>query len=209
MQWNKPLLFVVILIISIAVIVWLQQTVSTSGQPESLHVQVSPPQNPPKHTVQTVRFSAENLLWTRVEPDQITTQIPPLKGDVTDAVLVEYDLSLRTYEVGDTIVLHIPQIDMTYKPKIKKIKHPNSSNRTIIGHLIEGEDRLFGFVITLGEKNAFAHISTPEGSYELVGNDKVGWLMPTRNMDQDVDYSKPDYVISKPEVRTDSGQENL
>lgn len=207
MQQTKTLLFVVILILGVAAIVWLRQTVPTEVQPESPQVQISPPRDLPEPPVPVVKSTAENRLWSSVEPDQITTDIPALKEDVTDAVLVEYDLSSRTFEVGDTIVLHIPQIDTTYRPRIKKIKHPYSSNRTLIGNVIEGEDRLFGFVITIGERNTFAHISTPEGSYELAGNDRVGWLMATRHMDQNVDYSKPDYVITKPDVSTEP--ENL
>ena len=52
-----------------------------------------------------------------------------------------------------------------------------------------------GFTITVGPGNTFAHLSTPEGTYELVATGELGWLMPTANMDRHVDYSVPDYIL--------------
>ena len=50
------------------------------------------------------------------------------------------------------------------------------------------------FVITVGPRNTFAHIGTSRGTFELVATGgQLGWLMPTANMDQHVDYSQPDY----------------
>ena len=65
-----------------------------------------------------------------------------------------------------------------------------------------GADREQGFVLTVSARNTFAHLSTREGSYELVGNARFGWLMATANMDRDVDYSVPDYRPARePPVR--------
>ncbi len=75
----------------------------------------------------------------------------------------------------------------TIKTKIKGIK--------II--VAATPDNSVDLLLTIGNKHTFANISTPRGSYEFVGTTSHGWLMPSANMDQNVDYSKPDYVIKK------------
>ena len=64
-----------------------------------------------------------------------------------------------------------------------------------IGLLREADGRGYRFIITAGARNTFAHVGTSRGTFELVASDELGWLMPTANMDQHVDYSKPDYII--------------
>ena len=99
-----------------------------------------------------------------------------------------------TWDMGEMISIEVPQIGETYESVIDRVETGLGVNRSYIGRLID-DDHPYSFVITVGERNAFAHLGTPEGSYELVGNTEFAWLMPTANMDQHVDYSKPDYFI--------------
>lgn len=49
--------------------------------------------------------------------------------------------------------------------------------------------------IRLGAPPAGGRLGVPAGTYELVAPGELGWLMPSVNMDQHVDYSQPDYYI--------------
>ena len=44
---------------------------------------------------------------------------------------------------------------------------------------------------------SIGNIGTINGTYELVWTASFGWLMPSKNMDPNVDYTKSDYVIRK------------
>ena len=51
------------------------------------------------------------------------------------------------------------------------------------------------FVVTVGPTRVLAYIDTAEGSYELVADTRLGWLVPTSSMLAGFDYRKPDYVV--------------
>ena len=127
---------------------------------------------------------------TTVDPHEV-----PRYGDTTkDSVLVALAKEMWTWEAGDQIILTVPQIGENYVTTIDHVEVGLGNNRSYAGRLIEGAFP-HSFLITLGDRNAFAFLGTPRGSYELVGNTELGWLMPTANMDQHVDYSKPDFYI--------------
>ena len=141
------------------------------------------------------QWVSANAAWVpvdigAVEPDRV----PIYKEVIEGRVLVTLEPDMWTWDVGEKISIEVPQIGETYESVIDRVETGLGVNRSYIGHLID-DDRPYSFVITVGERNAFAHLSTPEGSYELVGNTEFAWLMPTANMDQHVDYSKPDYFI--------------
>ena len=129
-----------------------------------------------------------------VDPDRI----PSYKETVEGAVVVELAEEMWNWQVGDQVVIRVPQIGQSYVSTVDRVEVGMGRNRTYIGRLTEGE-LPYSFVITVGDRNAFALLGTPKGSYELVGNTDLAWLMPTRNMDQHVDYSKPDfYIVEQP-----------
>ena len=76
---------------------------------------------------------------------------------------------------------------------IEEIADGSEGRRSFLGVLHEGSGRRF--VITVGPGATLAYIPTPQGTYELVAEGRYGWLMPSVNMDADVDYSTPDYFI--------------
>ena len=77
-------------------------------------------------------------------------------------------------------------------------------NRSYTGLLKDTEGRDYRFTITVGAKNVFAQLGTSQGTFELVASNEMGWLMPSRYMDQHMDYSQPDYyVVEEPTTDAD------
>ncbi len=116
-------------------------------------------------------------------------------------MLVEVAEDIRDWQAGERVSFMVPQIGITYTSVIDHIETALGHNRSYFGRLTATRSP-YTFVITAGERNTFANIATPAGTFELVGNTRLGWLMPTANMDQHVDYGKPDYII--PELELDA-----
>lgn len=53
--------------------------------------------------------------------------------------------------------------------------------------------------MTVGPQSVFAYIDTPRGPYELVGDNRLGWLLPTSSMLAGWDFSEPDYLLPERE----------
>ena len=166
--------------------------------PENRDFEISEPERFPSRDGRQKKLKPANQGWVAVEPEFFDqSRIPIYKETVVNAVLVALDEEMRAWQAGDRIVLTVPQIGASYDTVIDRVEVGLGNNRSYIGRLMEGE-LPYSFLITVGDRNAFAYLGTPEGSYELVGNTELAWLMPTANMDQHVDYSKPDYYVVEP-----------
>ena len=132
--------------------------------------------------------------WSEAEVDA-TTQLPPYKEVVAGRALVRVSPALRSLDVGDPIAIAVPQLGETWRTVVEEVERGPGAARSLIGALTESGGRRREFVVTTGNRYVFAWLDTPAGTYELVAPGELGWLMPSVNMDQHVDYSKPDYYI--------------
>ena len=135
-------------------------------------------------------------LWREVAPSDVAPALLPVhREEVPGQVLVRFAAGRGAWRVGDRLEVAIPQIDTAYSALVEEIHRGPSGARAFTGTLRTNgaAARSHGFVLTVGPAHTFAQLSTPLGSYELVGNGRYGWIMPTANMDQDVDRSVPDY----------------
>ena len=141
------------------------------------------------------RTPGAGLAWSEADSTQVAAQWVPSHGaEVTGAVFVALGEAMPTWRSGDAVQIAIPQLGATYPAVIDRIDSAFAGNRSYIGKL-DVDARSFSFVITVGERNVFGYVGTPDGTYELVANRRFGWLMPTANMDEHVDYSKRDYLL--------------
>jgi len=133
--------------------------------------------------------------WELVDPATVD-ELPPYKEVVAGRALVRVSEALRLGAINDRVVLAVPQLGQEYEGAVEAMDVDPWGNVSYVGLLRDVDDRDYRFLITVGAINTFAHIGTSRGSFELVAtNGELGWLMPTVNMDQHVDYSKPDYYI--------------
>ena len=150
----------------------------------------------PPHEVREPLVSLDVFnTWNAVEIEDVDLSfVPKYKETVKGAVLVQLAQDLRRCQQGDSIAIEVPQSNSTYTAKIEKISTSLGTNTSFRGKLIHEDDQ-YSFLITVGQRNVFANFSTPEGSFELVGNTEYAWLMPSANIDQHVDYDSPDFYI--------------
>lgn len=155
---------------------------------------VAPPAPPQEGTASNpLPEVPPDTAWATVDVAKVNQEwVPDYHETVEGALLVAIGDGMRTWNAGDTIALPVPQIDEVFRPVIDDVETLVGNNRSYVGRTLAA-DAPYSFVITLGEHDTFGYVGTPQGSYELVGNTRLAWLMPTANMDQHVDYSKPDY----------------
>ena len=167
----------------------VDDNLSTSTPSVEAPAPLIPPSNPSPVS------SPSTVIWSVVNNQSEIPDIPGAQRDIEDAVPIgiNYD-SLLNLSVGDEIIVEIPQLNSQMTVVLEKIKTHISGIKTITATSLNNSANL---LVTIGKKNTFANISTPRGSYEFVGNTTHGWLMPSANMDQHVDYTKPDYVITE------------
>ena len=135
-------------------------------------------------------------LWQEVAPSAVApAQLPAHREEVPGRVLVGFAAGRGAWRVGDRLQMSIPQVDAVFDARVDEIHRGPSGARAFTGTLNTDDTAgdAHGFVLTVGPAETFAQLSTPHGSYELVGNGRYGWIMPTANMDQDVNRSVPDY----------------
>lgn len=139
-----------------------------------------------------------SALWQAVEPRTVeAARLPAYKEVVEGRALVRLLAPQRPFAVGDRPALPIPQLGETYHALVERVEVGPGSTRSVAGHASIDSGRHL-FVYTVGPRSTFARIGTPHGTFELVANGELGWLMPTANMDRHVDYTKPDSFIVRP-----------
>ena len=141
-------------------------------------------------------FFIENpsVAWVDTTGTKIDQKlIPSYKEEVVGAALVQISHLLDRLEKGDTILLSVPQENQTYETLISDVKR-SLGVTSYSGRVVEAEIPL-SFLITVGKRGVFANFSTPHASYELWGNRHYALLMDHANIDQGVDYSKPDFYF--------------
>lgn len=135
-----------------------------------------------------------SIAWVDTSGTKVDEKlVPSYKEEVESAALVQISHLLDRMEVGDTILLTVPQENQTYETRIRQVKR-SLGVTSYSGRVIEAEIPL-SFLITVGKRGVFANFSTPHASYELWGNRHYALLMDHANIDQGVDYSKPDFYL--------------
>ncbi|MXW53646.1 MAG: hypothetical protein F4X44_01105 [Gammaproteobacteria bacterium] len=136
--------------------------------------------------------------WSETNVEDVQPSlVPKYKEEVEGASLVQLAQDMQLWRQDDQLVIAVPQTQEQFLVTIAEVSTTLGTNRTYKGKIVE-EESSYSFLITVGERNVFANFTTSEGSFELVGNNKYAWLMPTENMDQHVDYTKDDFFI--PEI---------
>ena len=139
--------------------------------------------------------------WKPVDESSVPEdQLPSHSANVEGRVLVELSSALWSKVVGDSVQFSIPQQEVVLLGNLTKIDNTIAHTRILEGTLEDGSQE-YSFVLTLGEKNTYAHINTANGSVELVGSRTYGWLMESANIAPDVDFSLPDHFFVDPDPR--------
>ena len=133
-------------------------------------------------------------VWEALDESSVAV-LPAYKEVVQGRVLVRLAETGSDWTVGGELEFDVPQLGQIFAGVLERVEEDPWGNRSLVGLLREPHGAEHRFVMTLGARNQFANFSTSRGSFELVASNGLGWLMPTANMDQHVDYSRPDYRI--------------
>ncbi len=154
----------------------------------------------------TAAVKAPTPLWRTVDPQTVAVK-PPFADTWSQAGRVLLDVSgaaaaARTWQVGDRVRIDLPQLGERHEAPIDRLDQLGHSVAAR-GLMVDagGQDRRF--VVTVGPGRVFAYIDTAAGPYELVANDRLGWLLPSASMMAGFDYSQPDYWL--PEAQPADG----
>ena len=118
-------------------------------------------------------------------------------------------VDLGALGVEDRIAFYVPQEDVEYEGQVTGLNTTASGNKVIVGSLFK-EDRPFRFVFTVGARQTFGTLHTPQGRYQLETRDGIGRIVSARTLKEGLDYSEPDYLIPdrvNPELKRDEAQE--
>ena len=175
-----------------------------SGPERDLAFLASPDRTQRLEPLQSGQAVPDERAWVIVDPEMVD-QLPEYKEIVPGRVLVRVSEALRQGTAGDRITLEVPQIGKTLEGVVERVDTDPYGNTSYLGLVTEADGRDYRFVITAGTRNTFANIGTAQGTFELVATGgTLGWLMPTRFMDQHVDYTQPDYILmEEPEPEED------
>jgi hypothetical protein len=55
----------------------------------------------------------------------------------------------------------------------------------------------YRFVFTVGRLQTFGTLHTSKGRYQLEARDGIARLVSAREINRDLDFSKPDYIVTK------------
>ena len=143
--------------------------------------------------------TADSPLWEAVD-ERAVDPLPEYSTmwSTEGRVLVRVSMAINLaggWRVGDRLTVPLPQLGVVYRPLIEQIDDGPGPSRSVLGK-VRGEDgRRHLFVVTTGPMHVFAYIDSPRGSYELVGGNEFGWLVPTSSMKTGFNYSEPDYIL--------------
>lgn len=104
--------------------------------------------------------------------------------------------AIGNLRVGQRMTVPIPQLEAAFTGKVEQMIKHNNGDTTWRGHLEEYGDH-FRVVITQGKDSSFASIDTPNGSYHLEAHGNTGWVAAAADLNAEIDYSKPDFIIPR------------
>ena len=135
----------------------------------------------------------QQIAWTEIELDN---SLPKSKwARVPDhAIFVSLNDHFDQWLLNTPVVVHIPHIDKTYNAVVDRITPNGLLSTTIRASPDADEIELKRLIVTFGEDQTLAYVSTTQGSWELTGDGQIGWLVSTAELKRTQDYSEPDVL---------------
>ncbi|MDE0177324.1 MAG: hypothetical protein OXP36_01900 [Gammaproteobacteria bacterium] len=193
-----------------AALVWFGSG-SKPPLPQDVDVEPGPPPTEPH--LESVEGSPPGAaavpLWRVVEESSVVST--PRLGERWSAagrVLVDVSHASATahgWREGDRLLVDIPQLGIRYDVEIDRVADGPGRSRAARGAAVDADGRKRRVVVTVGPGRVFAYVDTAQGPYELQGDDRLGWLLPSSSMMAGIDFTKPD-TIPRPQDNARRGE---
>ena len=141
----------------------------------------------------TARFPERNLryAWQKTPDTKIDELERP--ADLPDeSVHVTLPGDYERWLLGTPVELEIPQANKKFRTVVDRIVPDDFGNTSIYAKPDADEAEFQRLIVTFNSTHTFAYVSTAQGSYELSGTNRGGWLIPTRSLDKRRDFSLKD-----------------
>lgn len=145
-------------------------------------------------------------LWRVVDEGEVEAT-PPYSESWSEAGRVLVDVTAaasqaRAWRVGDHLAVEMPALGGIREWTVEGIGEGfDARSRSVRGWIDTGGEWPRRIVVTVGPGRVLAYIDTPQGPYELTGNARLAWLLPSSSMMAEIDFSEPDYIL--PDRRRD------
>ena len=148
---------------------------------------------------------AVDRLWRPVDGRSVGS-LPPFEESWSKQGRVLVDVSAAvsaapTWRVGDRLAVDLPQLGQRFESAIDRITEGSDGSRSVRGLIVEDDGRERRLVVTVGPTRVFAYIDTSLGSYELIADSRMGWLLPTSSLLASWDFSRSDVVMPEPKQK--------
>ena len=160
--------------------------------------EVAPPGGSPESDPR--RREGSEPLW-RVVNEGSVRATPPYSESWSEAGRVLVDVTaaasgMDAWRVGNRLAFELPQLGGIHEWTVERIDEgQDGRSRSVRGWIDNGGDRPRRIVVTVGPGRVLAYIDTPQGPYELTGNARLAWLLPSSSMMAGIDFSVPDYIL--------------
>lgn len=146
------------------------------------------------------RRSGPAPLWRVIDPGSAEGTPPyPESWSETGRVLVDVTAAASradAWRVGDRLAVELPASGGLREWTVERIDAGlDGRSRSARGWIDNPDARPRRIVVTVGPGRVLAYVDTPAGPYELTGNARLAWLLPSSNMMAGVDFSRPDYML--------------
>ena len=135
----------------------------------------------------------QQIAWTTITSDD---SLPKSKWSrVPDhAIFVSLNSHFDQWLLHTPVEVHIPHIDKTYNAIVDQIMPNGRHSTTIRASPSSDEHDLNRLILTYGQDQTLAYVSTKQGSWELTGDGQFGWLVSSAELKRSQDYSESDIL---------------
>lgn len=133
------------------------------------------------------------IAWTEITSDE---NLPKSKWSrVPDhAIFVSLNDRFDQWLIDTPIEIRIPHIDATFRAVVDEITPNGLHSTTIRASAASDEHDLNRLILTFGEDQTLAYVSTKRGSWELTGDGQIGWIVSSADLKRSQDYSESDIL---------------
>ena len=146
-------------------------------------------------------------LWRLVDEGSVQAT-PPFSESWSEEGRVLVDVTAAAsqadaWRVGDRLAFELPQLGGVHEWTVERIDEgQDGRSLSVRGWIDNGDGAPRRIVVTVGPGRVLAYIDTPRGPYELTGNARLAWLLPSSSMMARIDFSEPDYILPDRPVHT-------
>ena len=137
----------------------------------------------------------DGIIWQELPRD---ANIPPVTSfnheEYPNAALLDIsELRKTDWFVGQEVTFMIPQTGYVLTTQVEEMKEPYPGIQVVLSY----PDETFAnhMLVTIGRKNTFVNLFTPEGEFEMVGNEQHGWIVASSELPGP---TEDDYIILPP-----------